>query len=346
MLLGTKRVCAPTHLAVLACLVGCEVDLRDCMFFADGCEAYRPEGLNCGLAHRGYQHDGGSCDLGYDPALEATSSGIIASRAAQSACPEGFERALVGDHEAPDQWAACKAVDNGERSSGNLRDVPAGSACGLSDLFAGLGARCAGVDLIAAHEPGESPCPPGTTLRWLPDLFHDDLDPVSFLPECDTEVTDDCVEHAFIVPLAGTDVKLYCAVDDDVGCSDCPDYAWQPGLLCGLHSRAAGGDTNTHTWLPYRDLTAYTTEGGFLWDKAASGYHDLLAEWLPTLDAAGRLPAPACLGKSVERGECPEGLALTCTSDFELEDTAMHNAICWCDDPASAQPPAELIPLE
>ncbi len=346
-------------MAALA-LVGCEpIDLDDCLFFdSEACEPYIPEGLTCGLAHRGADHYGGSCRLEYDPALRFTDSGVryAEGRRADRECPEGFDGIFLGDQESGNAWTICKAQSNRERSSADLRDIPQGAVCGLSKLNPAEKYSCEG------KLPANGECPEGYRLRWVRDEFTDCLDEeCNRLNQGQFDHADDstwCQDEGGSYPTS-TMPLIFCEVMDGCTEGNCPDYIDTTGLLCGLHARVFKPDFEPDV----EDLTTDRVGSSDIFDFISESIYDdffeqctehldeldpVMVERLLDTGDAGLLPGEiTCMGKPITEG-CPEGLEVVCTAEFPwLEgnsyvDPPNFTGLCWCDVPESTQ----LLPEE
>ena len=132
----------------------------DCVFLDGGCEAFQPAGLSCGLAHQLDSHRGTSCQMQYDPALQAREStqdvgfgpGDV-ERLRDARCPPGTTAVSFVDPDAKrslepssieEPWWTCIGNGNATTSSASLRDVPAGAVCGLSMPYSNEINECEG----------------------------------------------------------------------------------------------------------------------------------------------------------------------------------------------------------
>lgn len=321
-------------------LAGCgpAPDLDDCRLYGgDWCEAYRPQGLACGLASVLGDHRGASCQQTWDPAALHHAGGRLESAHHEQVepCPPGHLRVEIRDHEAGQPWSTCASIGNEEASSGDLGDVAAGAVCGLRSAELGPTVPCLGRD------PLLDGCPPGTRLRAVPDRWNDRLDPVTLAPWCDNTLFD-CPGEGGPPSVDGSDPVVYCEVLDDPegGCVDCPEWAVVEGTLCGLHARGSvlGGAVLPEV-LPTYKREEMVDQCRFWEAKVATGYHDHLA---PVVEQEDLAQVPTCLGHRVDADPpCPEPLALVCTPDFvgepEEDGSGTQFSWCWCDVPANAQ---------
>ena len=215
-------------------LGGCVTyDPTDCWFGGEGCGWFLPEGTLCGLAADAHGHAGVACRGDHDPAtFDPDEDRVDSAFPEHGACPPGFTAREIGDKDGSSHAHTC--VASPREATGSWRDVPAGTVCGLSAGGPRASVPCMGYD------PGRGDCPPGTRLRALPDVWTDRLDPVTRHNVCGS----DEAGGACLTPFQntfGADLLFFCEVEEGVGCVDCPPDVDTRGLLCGLHSRFAGG---------------------------------------------------------------------------------------------------------
>lgn len=302
-------------LSLLQLLGACApLDGSDCRSFSD-CERYLPSGLNCGLAHEsflGSQQTGSSCGgegRWHDPAARSVASGATSARKEARPCPSGYSRGVVPDHDGGDyDLASCTAVGTPELPP-RPEDLPEGAVCGL-DTDSGY-ALCA--DLVPAQDMA---CPPGWSLRWVPDIYWDTPADDTCISHQDNDSNKDIAKQV--------DLLLFC--DNDAGCTgpDCLTAPVYPGLICGLHAEPYVGQDPLAQW---HTLIKICPE------------HPLL-EHAEAIEAAAARPA-TCLGQPVSEG-CPEGMVRSCTWDrtasCPLRGPNVHQeALCWCALPSAVQ---------
>lgn len=338
---------------LLAC--GPPVDPQDALFFADA-EVYVPQGLLCGLAYEGGYgyHIGGSCMGDYDPALEylETSEIIVApDKSEEEDCPEGTYRERLNDHDSPrsdrygsGKWSTCSAQGNGEKTSADVRDLPAGAVCGIGvpdSLDEGYW-----VVECDYHKPSNLDCPDGMEPRWIPDVFTDGVD-------------ENCLPDDSFPLQSQANALYFCAVKDDVGChsGDCLAPALYEGLICGLHAR---GDLVNYLFQSpgqAADALNLDQDGQVLsvrfdaslyeyyvtsWYEPCAPHDQAIADRLDFL----RVPVspPTCMGKDISDGVCPEGLEMVCAPGWHGDSDAAnvsYTAMCWCTSPGAYQQLAE-----
>lgn len=179
------------------------------------CAPYRPEGLNCGSSHPGFDDEETTLCAGLDP-------GSREGAAVEDSCPAGFRRTRIQDHEASANIRSCAAVGNAEESSASLAEVPEGAVCGWSGGIQGDGFEsCIGI------YPQQGQCPDGFDLKAALDSFAD---------------------RGF----RGSHLVTWCELDAGIGCigADCP--APVPGTLCGMHGATAWNTWSAEAlqWVP------------------------------------------------------------------------------------------------
>jgi hypothetical protein len=176
---------------------GCGVaDLDDCRVVAgEACEVFVPEGLLCGLAHDNVAGHPGSACGDHDPG----------DRSADR-CPPGMAKTLIPDHDSGSGgWVGCAAPGNADRSSADFAEVPRGAACGWNTVGSGgTSFPCDG------HDPTLGECPPGTSLRFLLDVFAD-------VPEGGDQAR------------LGAHVNVFCEVDE--GCDPADEACRREGMV-------------------------------------------------------------------------------------------------------------------
>ncbi len=313
------------------------IDSEDCRTFArPQCALYRPQGLACGLANQhGYlqtrgQHVGGSCQFDWDPALELSTAALepVSARAKEEPCPPGHRPVPLPD-KSNDDWddgimVTCLAEGNADRSSAELRDVPAGAVCGLGRTLERRLETCEG-----ASRPELGECPPGWTFRWVPDRVADSVG-----DDCLTFENDGIVE---IDESFGAIPLTFCQLDASAGFTSRQLDAGDPrirravaGTLCGLHWRTVGQTlTRPGDW----DFDWVARFARTCIDEATEGPPPHLALIGDVLEQ-GYYEPPQCLGRSVwdhPEKPCPDRLALTCAVNFISELYTPESWLCWCD---------------
>jgi hypothetical protein len=199
--MARPRPAVPAAALAGALALGCGAPLfdpNDCRLGAGpGCAPYRPAGLVCGAVHSGIPEAARTECAGRDP-------GQLTGADIRSACPPGFDRAGVADHEASSSIRYCAAAGNAAQSSAALAEVPAGAVCGWNTTQRGdFFSECSG------FLPQLGECPPGFTLRAAIDNYAD-------------------------AGARGGHIIAWCELDTEVGCigADCPPIL--PGTVCGL----------------------------------------------------------------------------------------------------------------
>ncbi|MEL6343688.1 MAG: hypothetical protein AAFV53_11195 [Myxococcota bacterium] len=305
------------------------IDLNDCGYFGeDDCEWYTPAGTACGLAAEDDAHYGGSCALNYDPALTFTEGAlpqVAIDRKISQRCPDQFSDDGLLDEDIDGYWWSCFAEGNAERSSAELREVPAQTVCGLSKPRTGQGARC------EDRDPRIGDCPDGYDFRWV-------IERGSLEEDGQCQSTR---EGSGFNPVAR--LITFCAVQTAAGCTDnCPDNRKNDGWLCGLHVRDLTGSFP----LALEDLTVINQP-----DSGPETMLDYLRRCAPhqeyitsdLIDAVERNAAanarPMCRGEEIVGDTCPGELQLICTSDDQSpeDNNLIFPTLCWCDNPDSAQ---------
>jgi len=299
------------------------LDPTDCRTFSD-CTRFVPNGQLCGLAHQGDnsdEHTGSSCRTESspwtDPARHAPATGTISARAAGEACPATTDAVTLGDHEATGlAFSTCALQGNANVVPRRAEDVPDGVVCGIGRAL-GTGQACEGV---APHI--DLACPPGFSLRWVPDYFLDAVDQT-----CTSTTDGTWRRNAWI------DLVLFCARDAHATPTAPPPLT--PGALCGLHARNHPVDVfgSTLPDTPTDSLDLLDTLFGWCSDHPLIEHADLLTDIAST-------PA-TCLGQPVADG-CPEGLTMQCTWDQfsvspELGPNILEESWCWCAVPEGSQ---------
>lgn len=313
--LGVVDGCGAALLSVLA--FACEpVDLTDCAVVPDAeCTRERPAGLVCGLVHERARHAGVACDGTHDPAGLFTREGIESRTPdAGSRCPPGHVPVNLSDFEAARGFWSCSGSGTASFDVTNLRDVPAGTVCGL-----GAGGQYPGACQGFAVEQGE--CPPGMTWRWIPDRFTDRLNLDTCLP--DETVTGFTYNQTRVVGFCEVDVAAGCAGD---ACRPLP------GVACGLHARPADVTEVEVPVVPRvmppeerEDRLEFLARCGNVYAPGLS---------IAALEA-GVMAEAQCEGVPVSEG-CPPGRELVCTPEYIGETLTLRFGWCWCDVPGVA----------
>lgn len=301
------------------------ITVDDCLYF-DDCIPYRPEGLDCGLAHNGLEHHGGACGTGFDPAWTRNTYDVQSAGTQPAPCPEGYalEQFLddAGDNTG---WYSCVALGNLNHSSGKLRDLPAGISCGLSSMVLTVN-TCEG--FVSAD--GE--CPPHYQFRWVIDRYIDRTN-----SECKRDPNSGFAFNQ-------VRVLTFCELEagEDAGCTleNCPDYLTvdaRRGMLCGLHNRNDYFYNGSAENLPLVDQEQILED----WIRPCSPYDIDFQRLLPILERTAN-EDPQCMGKPVREG-CPTGMELVCSGEWVTNRTNPEayapdlNSLCWCDIPGQAQ---------